>query len=225
MGVLLQSLCETLIADFFSLAYPISLYFLYEENKLLNCYTTIAIISLSIIYFINYLITKAKEEEGCKCAYFIVQYLFCIIGYLVQFHLAFLDVFEIIDGNLKINTALLILKIFMILETLKRIYFYVLGIILLLSLECHPKGDPSLYVMSFEIVYFYLWSDFYQNFFSGGYELPICYKIISLFVCLIYGALALGNYFLAVKICFGVFNLGFLFAHTYSIYWRYRENY
>ena len=224
MGVLWQSLCETLISDFFSLAYPISLYFLYEENKILNFYTTIAIISLSIIYFINYLIIKAKEG-ACICANFIIQYSFCIIGYLVQFHLASLDVFEIIDGNLKVNTALLILKIFMILETLKRIYFYVLGIRLLLGLECRERGDRSLYCMSFEIVYFYLWSDFYINFFSGGYELSVRYKIFSLFICLIFGALAIGNYFLAVKICFGVFNLGFLFAHTYSIYWRYRENY
>ena len=224
MGALWQSLCETLIADFFCLAYPISLYFLYEENKLLNFYTTIIIISLSLIYFLNFLITKAKEGAS-NCAFFIAQYSLFIIGYLVQFHLASLDVYEIIDGNLKVNTVLLVLKIFMILETLKRIYFYVLAVILLFSLECRERGDRSLYCMSFEIVYFYLWADFYQNFFSRGYELPICYKIISLFFCLIYGALAFGNYFLVVKICFGVLNIGFLFAHAYSIYWRYRENY
>jgi len=223
MGVLFQSLCETLIADFFSLAYPISLYYLYEENKSLNFYTTIAIISLSIIYFICYIFIRA--EKASACTYFIKQFSLCIIGYLVQFHLAFLDIYEIIDGSMKINTPLLILKIFMILETLKRIYFYIMGIILLFSLECHERGDRSLYCMSFEIVYFYLWSDFFENFFSGGYELPICYKIISFFICLIYGALTFGSYFLAAKIFIAIFNFGFFIAHLYSIYWRYRENY
>ena len=91
-------------------------------------YTTISIISLSIIYFICYLIEKAKEEAN-QCTYFIKQISFYIIGYLVQFNLTSLNIFENIDGSIKVNTRLLVLKIFMILETLKRIYFYVIRIL------------------------------------------------------------------------------------------------
>jgi len=63
MCIFFKTLLETLIADIFSLAYPISLYFLYKENKLLNFYTTIAIVSLSIIYFISYLIVNTKKKR------------------------------------------------------------------------------------------------------------------------------------------------------------------
>jgi len=62
MCIFFKTLLETLIADIFSLAYPISLYFLYKENKLLNFYTTIAIVSLSIIYFISYLIVNIQKK-------------------------------------------------------------------------------------------------------------------------------------------------------------------
>jgi len=63
MCIFFQSLLETLIADIFSLAYPISLNFLYKEDKFLNFYITIAIISLSIIYFISYLIVNTKKKR------------------------------------------------------------------------------------------------------------------------------------------------------------------
>ena len=144
---------------------------------------------------------------------------------MVQFNLAFLDTFDYKDGKIEVNVLLLVLKIFMILETIKRIYFYVIGIILLFKLESKEVDDRCYYVMSFKIIYFYLWYDFFQNFFSRGYELPKIYKKISLVVCLIYGVLAILNYFLFAKISIGVFNLGFLLVHIYSIYWRYREDY
>ena len=64
-------------------------------------------------------------------------------------------------------------------KPLKRIYFYVVGIFLLFNLECHERGDRSLYVMSFEIVYFYLWENFYWNICSSGYQLPFYYNYQS----------------------------------------------
>ena len=66
-----------------------------------------------------------------------------------------MDTYEIIDGELEINYLLSALKILMIIETLKRIYYYAVGIIILLIMELGEKGDRSLYVMTFEIVYFY----------------------------------------------------------------------
>jgi len=144
---------------------------------------------------------------------------------LVQFNLAFLDTFDYKDGKIEVNVLLLVLKIFMILETIKRIYFYVIGIILLFKLESKEVDDRCYYVMSFEIVYYYLWYDFFKNFFSGDYELPKYFKIISAIVCFIYGVLAIFNCFLFAKISIGVFNLVFLITHVYTIYWRYRENY
>ena len=113
----------------------------------------------------------------------------------------------------------------MILEAIKRLYYYVIGIIFLIDLESESDPDRDLYVMSFEIVYYYLWYDFFKNFFSGDYELPKYFKIISAIVCLIYGALAIFNCFLFAKISIGVFNLVFLITHIYTIYWRYREDY
>ena len=227
MYIFFQTLLETLIADFFSLAYPISLNFLYKEEKYLNFYITIAIISLSIIYFISYLILniKIKKGGGSKCAYYTRLNSFCILGYLVQFHLAFFNAIDYKDGKIKVNVTLLVLKIFMILEAIKRLYYYVIGIILLIILESKGETDRSYYVMTFEIVYYYLWYDFYQNFFSGGYELPKFFKIISAIVCSIYGVLAIFNCFLFAKIIIGVFNLVFLITHIYTIYWRYREDY
>ena len=93
MCVFFKTLLETLIADIFSLAYPISLNFLYKEDKFLNFYITIAIISLSIIYFISYLILNIEKNKGggSNCAYYTRLNSFCLLGYLVQFHLAFFN--------------------------------------------------------------------------------------------------------------------------------------
>ena len=113
----------------------------------------------------------------------------------------------------------------MIIETLKRIYFYVVGIMLFIEIENEKGGDRCMYVMSFEIVYSYLWSNFFSNICSSGYELSKCFFFVGIFVSLLHGALALGCYFLVVKICFGVLNLVYLFAQIYSLYWRCRENY
>ena len=158
-----------------------------------------------------------------KLGYY-AQILYCLLGYLVQYNLAFFDTYKIVDGRLEINYTLSVLKILMIFETLKRIYFYIIGIFLLIDIET-SKSDRCMYVMSFEIVYAYFWFNFYSNFTSGGYYLNKCYNIIGITFSLIYGLLAFGCYFYPVKIILGVFNLIFILAHVYSIYWRYRENY
>ena len=228
MGAFLRSLYKTLIFRIFWLAYPISLYFLYDNEQMISFYLTLVITFLSIIYFISYCIItvkNAKEEAVSGIAYNIKQYLYCLIGYLAQVNIIFMQTYEIIDGELIINYTLSVLKILMIIETLKRIYFYVVGIFLLFNLECHERGDRSLYVMSFEIVYFYLWENFYWNICSSGYQLPFYYFFIGIFFCLVHGVLALMSYFLAVKIIFGVLNLGYILGQIYTIYWRHREQY
>ena len=225
MNIFFQSLYETLIFRFFTLAYPISLYFLYEKDKLFNLYYTIGLITLSLIYFICYVVEKKGKEDPSICAFYTKQILYILLGYLVQFHLAFFDTYEINDGELKINYILSVLKLLMIIETLKRIYFYIIGIIFFIGLECSARGDRSMYVMSFEIVYYYLWFNFYTNCHLKGFELPKCYLFIGIFFSILYGILALGCYFFVAKICFGVINLIYITAHAYCIFWRCREHY
>ena len=168
---------------------------------------------------------KGNHCRSSYCAGLTKQISLFIIGYLVQVNFIFMDTYEIIDGELEINYLLSALKILMIIETLKRIYYYAVGIIILLIMELGEKGDRSLYVMTFEIVYFYLWDNFYNNVHSTGFTLPYYYGLIGIIVCIINGTLAVFSYFLAVKICIGVLNLGFIIAHIYSIYWRHRESY
>ena len=228
MAYILKSLYETLIYRIFWLAYPVSLYFLYDIDLMLNFYLVSAIVFLSIIYFFLYYpisLGESERKDRSACAALIERILYCLIGYLVQVNLVLMDTYEINEGELNINYALSILKILMIIETLKRIYYYAVGLILFINLECHKDMDRSLYVMSFEIVYFYLWSNFYYNVHSHGFYLPIYYKFIGIIFCIIHGGLALFSYFLPVKICFGVLNLGYILGHFYSIYWRHRENY
>ena len=127
MGAFLRSLYETLIFRIFWLAYPISLYFLYDNNQMISFYLTLAITFLSIIYFFSYCIITAKKEEAVSgIAYNIKQYLYCLIGYLAQVNIIFMQTYEVIDGELIINYTLSVLKILMIIETLKRIYFTLL---------------------------------------------------------------------------------------------------
>ena len=224
MNAFFKSLYETLIFRIFCLAYPISLYYLYKENKILNFWITLLIISLSLIYFFCYYYIKKNEKNINICASYLYKILYCLIGYLVQFNLAFLDTYEIKEGELKINIFLSILKILMIFETLKRIYYYSMGILILIDMESQ-KGDRSLYVMTFEIVYYYFWFNFYTNYHSSGYSLSRKYFLTGIFVSLLHGIFAIGCYFFFIKICFGVLNLCYFLAQCYSIYWRYRENY
>ena len=232
MNNFFKSLLETIIFRFFSFAYPISLKFLYKDEKYFNFYLTLIIIFFSIIYFFCYYLFRVNYRKENKsscypCIYYTKQFSYFLIGYLVQLNLAFLDTYEIKDGKFKIkNLTLFILKILMILETMKRIYYYAKGIKLFFSIESdREEMDRCYYVMSFEIVYAYFWYNVYSNFFGSGYELPKSYLIFGLIVAIIHGILAMGCYYLVVKICFGVLNLIYLSAQIYSIYWRKREHY
>ena len=232
MNNFFKSLIETFIFRFFSIVYPISLKFLYQDEKYFNFYLTLIIIFLSIIYFICYYIVRVNYSKENKssclpCIYYTKQFSYFLIGYLVQLNLAFLDTYEIKDGKFKINNVtLFILKILMILETMKRIFYYAEGVKLFISIEMdREQMDRCIYVMTFEIVYAYFWDNVFSNFFSSGYNLPKSYFIFGLFVAIIHGILAMGSYFLVVKICFGVLNLIYLSAQIYSIHWRKREQY
>ena len=82
MKIFFKCIYEALIYRIFVLAYPISLFFLYKENKLLNFYTTISIVFLSIIYFICYYVVKLKESQEKDLpanSFFIKQILYLLL--------------------------------------------------------------------------------------------------------------------------------------------------
>lgn len=225
--VFIQCLRETIIARIFALSYPISLYFLNNKDNSFSFYITLAILLLSIIYFICYYmvsLARSKIIDAPKFVYFGKQYLYCLIGYLAQLNLMFFDIYEIEEGNPKINTLLCVLKIFMIIEMAKRVYYYAVGIFILIEME-RDRGDRCMYVMTFEIVYDYLWCDYYNNSHLTGFYYSNIYVWIGLFLSLLNGVFAFGSHYNMMKICLGIMNLVYLFAHFYSIYWRYRENY
>ena len=200
----------TLISRIFAISYPISLYFLYNKNKLFSFFITFGIILLSLIYFV---------------CYYGKQIIYCILGYLVQFNLMFFDIYESEEDNSKINFFLCALKFLMIIEMLKRVYFYIIGTFLFLVMEIGPREDRCMYVMTFEIVYYYLWENYYTNAYSSGFHLNICFHLLGLFFSLLNGIFALGSNFRICKICMIIMNSLFLFAQLYSIYWRKRECY
>ena len=67
MAYILKSLYETLIYRIFWLAYPVSLYFLYDKDLMLNFYLVSAIVFLSIIYFFLYYPISLGESERKDC--------------------------------------------------------------------------------------------------------------------------------------------------------------
>ena len=226
--IFIQSIGETLIARIFSLSYPISLYFLYNNNKLFTFYITLGIIVLSIIYFIYYYNDNLKRYESKRpsiITFYGKQILYCVLGYLVQFNLMFFDLYEPEGENIKINYIFCILKIFMIVEMIKRVYFYIVGSFLLFVMEIGKKGDRSFYVMTFEIVYYYLWYNYYKNTLLLGFNLSIIFHILGLIFSLLNGIFALGINFWIFKKCLIFQNLVYIFAQLYSIYWRKRESY
>ena len=227
LKIFLYCLRTTLISRIFGLSYPISLYFLYNENKLFTFFITLGIILLSIIYFIFYYNVYSKSYENkrpSKISFYGKQIIYCILGYLVQFNLMFFDISPK-ENNLKINYILCALKIAMIIEMLKRVYFYVVGSFILLEMEIRQRGDRCMYVMTFEIVYDYLWDNYFNNSHSGGFHLSLCFHLLGLFFSLLNGIFAFGSNFMIFKIFIFIMNLGFLFAQKYSIYWRKRECY
>ena len=104
MVVLLKSLYETLIYRFFWVAYPVSIYFLYEKEQMINFYLVSVIVFLSIIYFLYHPISLKETEEKNRsaCAALTQQILYFLIGYLVQVNLVLMDTYEINDGELNI---------------------------------------------------------------------------------------------------------------------------
>ena len=227
MSLCLTTLLQTFVFRFFSICYPISLNFLYKDKQFFNFYLTIIIIFLAIIYFIFfylYIINRNDKKKCLKCFYRTKQYSNFLIGYLVQLNLAFLDTYEIKDGKLKINKTLFILKILMTLETMKRIYYYGKGIKLLISVECEVEDKESEgYYMIFEVINSYFWYNVFSNFFAGGYSQPKSELIFGLIVAILHGILAMGCYFIVVKIFFGVLNLIYLSGHIYTIYWSIKQ--
>ena len=145
---------------------------------------------------------------------------------MAQFNLVFFDIYdESQENKFKINVALCILKIFMAIEMLKRVYFYIIGCFILLEMEIRSIEDRSMYVMTFEVVYCYLWYNYYRNTHSSGFSLSYFYYFLGLFFSLLNGIFALGSNFIICKICMLSMNLGFIFAQIYSVFWRIRENY
>ena len=115
------------------------------------------------------------------------------------------------------------LKIAMIIEMLKRVYFYVVGSFILLAMEIGQRGDRCMYAMTFEIVYHYLWDNYFNNSHSGGFHLSLCFHLLGLFFSLLNGIFAFRSNFMISKICIFIMNMGFLFAQIYFIYLRKRE--
>jgi hypothetical protein len=226
--IFIQCLRETLIARIFALSYPISLYFLKDKDNLYSFYITKAILLLSIIYFICYYIARLGRLQIINAplfAYIGKQFLYCFIGYLAQMNLIFFDIYEIKEGNPEINIHLCALKILMIIEMAKRTYYYAIGIFILFEMEFGPRGDRCMYVMTFEIVYDYLWCNYYTNSHSTGFSYGIINNLIGLFFSLLNGIFAFGSHYSKMKIGLGIMNLVYLFAQLYSIHWRNREHY
>ena len=226
--IFIHWLRETLLARIFALSYPISLYFLNDKDKLYSFYITLAIIVLSIIYFICYYIAILERLEKINAHLFVYlgkHYLYCFIGYLAQMNLMFFDIYEIKEGNPKISIHLCVLTILMIIEMAKRAYYYAMGISILLDMELGPRGDRCMYVMTFEIVYDYLWCNYYNNSHLRGFSLGYKTILIGLIFYLLNGIFAFGSHYLKLKIGLGIMNLVYLFAQLYSIHWRNREHY
>ena len=131
----------------------------------------------------------------------------------------FFDIYVSEQNEFKINYILCALKISMIVEMVKRVYYYIIGSFLFLYMEIRP-GDRCMYVMTFEIVYDYLLDDYYNNAHSTGFNLDIRFCVLGLFFSLFNGIFALGSDFKISKICNIILNSGFLFAQICSIFWR-----
>ena len=220
INIFFECIRETLIARIFALSYPISLFFLYKENKMFTFDFTLGIIFVSIIYFICYFIVKLKsyykDIPFSILIFYSMQILYCILGYLVQFNLMLFDIYVLEENKYKINYILCVLKIFMIIEMIKRVYYYAIGCYIFLDNEIN-KGDRCMYVMTFEIVYVYLWNNFYNITHIGGFELGNREKVLGIFFSLLNGIFALCSNFMICKIGIIIINAVFLFAHCYSI--------
>jgi len=88
-----------------------------------------------------------------------------------------MDVSEEINLQLNFKNPLVILKLLMVLDSLlNNIFYYILAIILIFNLELHKKHiNRSSFAMSYEIVYYYLFNDYFTNANLGGFHLPLYY--------------------------------------------------
>ena len=203
---------ETLLTRIFSLAYPISLYFLDEENLFFTFYITLGIILLSIIYFICYFyfeIKKYDRSETTKIVFYAKRILYVILGYLVQYNLYYFDIDPLEGGGSNINFFLCILKIFMLIEMLKRVYFYNVAIIIIFN---SIWIDSCLSTMSLEIAYYNLWYNYYSNQNLLGFEINILLKVFGSILAFINGIFLLAGF----KKCLIIHNLCYLSAHVFT---------
>ena len=211
-NIFCKCIYETLLTRIFSLSYPISLYFLDEENLFFTFYITLGIILLSIIYFICYFyfeIKKYDRTETTKIVFYAKRILYVILGYLVQYNLYYFDINPLEGGGSNINFFLCILKIFMLIEMLKRVYFYNVAIIIIFS----SFGiDSCLSTMSLEIAYYNLWYNYYSNQNLLGFEINILLKVFGFILAFINGIFLLAGF----KKCLIIHNLCYLSAHVFT---------
>ena len=211
-NIFCKCIYETLLTRIFSLSYPISLYFLDEENRFFTFYITLGIILLSIIYFICYFyfeIKKYDRSETTKIVFYAKRILYVILGYLVQYNLYYFDIDPLEGGGSNINFFLFILKIFMLIEMLKRVYFYNVAIIIIFN---SFAIDSCLSTMSLEIAYYNLWYNYYSNKNLLGFEINILLKVFGSILAFINGIFLLAGF----KKCLIIHNLCYLSAHVFT---------
>ena len=211
-NIFCKCIYETLLTRIFSLSYPISLYFLDEENQFFTFYITLGIILLSIIYFICYFyfeIKKYDRTETTKIVFYAKRILYVILGYLVQYNLYYFDIDRLEGGGSNINFFLCILKIFMLIEMLKRVYFYNVAIIIIFN---SFVIDSCLSTMSLEIAYYNLWYNYYSNKNLLGFEINILLKVFGFILAFINGIFLLAGF----KKCLIIHNLCYLSAHVFT---------
>ena len=225
MGLFSQCIIETLCFQFLALAYPASLYFLYDKGYFLNFYLTIAIIFFYFIYLCSYYNSKLKTdkfENRKSCLFPIKQYsiYYCIIGILVQINLLFLETFTVNENNeIEIDWILSGLKLCMTIETLKRVYFQVYGYKLIVAVLCLEAVEPGYMEEWLSLTFNIIWENFYSHY-NKGCELGACSVIFAIIVSMVHGALEmLSTYSIGVQIAFGVINLVYLTMKFYTICW------
>ena len=225
MGLFFQCIIETLVFQFLALAYPASLYFLYDKGYWLNFYLTIAIIFFYFIYLCSYYHSKLeadKLENRKGCLFPIKQYsiFYFIIGILVQINLLFLETYIVNENNeIEIDWVLSGLKLCMIIETLKRVYFQVYGYKLIVAVLCLEAVEPGYIEEWLNLTFNIIWENFYSHY-KSGCKLGACSVIFAVIVSIVHGALAmLSPYFIGVQIAFGVINLVYIIMKFYTICW------
>ena len=225
MGLFCQSIIETLCFQFLALAYPISLYFLYEKGYWLNFYLIIAIIFFYFIYLCSYSHSKLeadKFEDKKGCLYPIKQYsiFYFIIGILVQINLLFLETYTVKENNeIEIDWVLSGLKLCMTIETLKRVYFQVYGYKLIVVVLCLESVEPGYMEEWLNLTFNIIWENFYSHY-KSGCKLGAFSVIFAIIISIVHGTLAmLSPYFFSVQIAFGVLNLVYITMKFYTICW------